>query len=449
MKRTFTIISLLILLFGVSFSMKAETAFFSVPLYENDPKQDPASTYISFVSAKEAEQDKTVTLTVRYDGEITIKGATGTLMNGVEGTLTLTGGPVTIEGDIYYFSAWDQRITDVDLSHAPGLVYLDLSLNELSEIDITALTELQELKLEYNQLSALDLTKNTRLTKVYCYVNNISELDLSNLKDLYLITCFANRLSSLDISPCKKLAKLSCDSNPLKEMDFSQNPELVNIWCASTEMTSIDVTKNTKLKQFICTNNDIAELDLSQNPDINLLYCAKNNLSELDITGKSDLRVLWLFANNIAEDAMQDVVDALPSCAAEEGAQFVVINTKSADEKNVCTAEQVAIAKGKQWSVIDLNSSGDDFSEAIEYEGSATDIEEIFFGISLEEREGFLQLSGLKPEDTLRLIRVTGENVMLSSANEDGVALLKTAILPKGLYLLLVNDRFYKKIIMD
>lgn len=394
-----------------------------------------ATPYISFVSNQEK-----VKVLARYDGELKITGATGTLKSGEEGTLTLTGGPVKLEGDIYAFTASQQEITEADVNNAVGLTSLDLSLNKLSTLNIDQLKDLRQLRIEYNQLRTLDVSKNVNLTHIWCYSNKIPKLDLSNLKDLWLLTCFANELTQLDISPCPKLTKLSCDNNPLQSMDFTQNPELENIWCASTQMTSIDVSKNTKLKQFICNNNALTQLDLSQNPNINLLFCAKNKLSELDITGKPGLKSLWIFSNKIAKEAMQKIVDALPSCEAEEGVQFIVINTKSPIEANVCTTEQVAIAKGKNWRVIDLNSAEEDPSEAIDYAGSNKAELVVDEQLSLYQANGWLYVEGLEDSATLRLVTLNGENVMLASANSEGVAKMLVDFLPQGVYLLLLND---------
>lgn len=399
--------------------------------------------YISFVSNL-----KEVTLLARYDGVLKITGATGTLNSGEEGKLTLTGGPVKLEGDIYAFTASQQELTEADVNNAVGLTSLDLSLNKLSTLNIDQLKDLRQLRIEYNHLLALDVSKNVKLTHIWCYSNKIPKLDLSNLKDLWLLTCFANELTKLDISQCPKLTKLSCDNNPLKSMDFTKNPELENIWCASTQMTSIDVSKNTKLKQFICNNNALTQLDLSQNPNINLLFCAKNQLSELDITGKTGLKALWIFSNKIAKEAMQKIVDALPSCEADEGAQFIVINTKSPIEANVCTAAQVNIAKGKNWRVIDLNSAEDDPSEAIDYAGSNHTELVVDEQIALYQTSDWLYVKGLEALATLRLLTLDGENVMLTSANSDGVAKIAVDFLPKGVYLVLINDAKIVKIVI-
>lgn len=403
---------------------------------------------LSFTSAKEKGKDKTVKLTVRFSGALEITGATGTLQDGIEGTLTLTGGPVTLKGDIYFFTASQQSLTSVDLTNASGLTFLDLSLNQLKQVDLSALPLLKELRIEYNQLEALDLSKNPELAKVYCYVNNIPKLDLSNQKELWLLTCFGNKLTSLDISSCPKLTKLSFDNNPISGgVDFTKNLLLENIWCASTKMTSIDVTKNTKLKQFIINNNALKEVDLSHNPELNLLYIAKNQFSALDISNKPNLRALWIFQNQIKQAAMQNIVEALPMCGANEQAQFIVINSKSSKEGNECRISQVTTAKEKNWLVYDVHSAEEDFSDMIPYGGSAT---ELVMGQRIHFTQGkdFVRVEGAQPNDVVRIITLRAENVMMQEADGSGVAEMSTTPLAQGVYLLMVNDKLISKLIL-
>lgn len=391
--------------------------------------------YISFNST-----EKEVKVTVRYDGDLKITGANGALKNGVEGTLTLTGGSVKLEGDIYAFTASQQGITEADVNNAIGLTSLDLSLNKLSKLNIENLKDLKQLRIEYNQLTDLDVSKNNKLTHIWCYSNKIPKLDLNNLKDLWLLTCFGNELTSLDISHCPKLSKLSCDNNPLKSMDFTKNPELENIWCASTQMTSIDISKNPKLKQFICNNNAITQLDLSHNPNINLLFCAKNQLETLDITNKPELKSLWVFANKISEKAMQSIVETLPTWGANDGAQFIVINTKSPVENNVCNIKQVNLAKGKNWRVIDLHSDIDNPSDAIDYVGENAIENTPDTPLQIIQREGILQVEGLDANTMVRLVSLGGENLLQRVANGEGIAQMPVDFLAQGAYLLLINN---------
>ncbi len=413
--------------------------------YEGGGSGDPntKAPYISFVSDK-----KEVNVLVRYVGKLKISGATGTLTNGTEGTLTLTGGPVKLEGDIYAFTASQQNITEVDVNNAVGLTSLDLSLNKLSEISIGNLKELKQLRIEYNQLNALDVSKNTKLTHIYCYSNNIPQLELSNLKELFLLTCFSNKLTLLDISQCPNLTKLSCDNNPIRTMDFSHNPKLENIWCASTQMTSIDVTKNVNLKQFICNNNSLSSLDLSKNAQLNLLFCAKNQLANVDITNKPNLKALWIFSNKIKRDAMQGIVEALPQCNADANAQFIVINTLIDSEANECDVEQVNIARSKNWRVIDLHSQAEDPSDAIDYTGSNGVSEVTGSNVLIIKDKGVLQVEGIKPATLLRLITTNGENVMLTRANNEGVGKIAIDSIAKGVYLIVINDEQVLKVVI-
>ena len=61
---------------------------------------------------------------------------------------------------------------------------------------------------------------------------------------------------------------------------------------------------------------------------------------------------------------MDALVASLPTV---ESGKFHVIDTKDANEGNICTKSQVAIAKEKGWTVYDHNGEND---WPVEYEGS-------------------------------------------------------------------------------
>jgi hypothetical protein len=82
------------------------------------------------------------------------------------------------------------------------------------------------------------------------------------------------------------------------------------------------------------------------------LYCDGNQLTSLDVSKNTALQLLGCFGNQIKGEQMQALVNSLPTVT--EG-DFWVIDTKSSYEQNVCTKDQVAIAKGKGWTVYDYN----------------------------------------------------------------------------------------------
>lgn len=392
---------------------------------------------------------KKVTIKVGFTDDIVLKGATGNLLNAKDCELLITGDTVVIEGNIHSFEAFAQQLMSIDLSKARSIAVLKLAINNLQEIDLSQLSSLSVLDVTYNRLRILDLSKNPKLTRLFCYANLLEHLDLSQQKDLYILSCFSNQLTSLDLSPCPHLGKMTCDGNPLKSIDLTHNPELTSIWISSIGVSSVDLSKNTKLKQLICNNNVLHEIDLSNNPDLDLLYCGINNLTALDLSNKEKLQDLWIFNNKINKDEMQHIVEALPKHLHENQATFLVINTKSKLEQNICTASQVTLAKNKNWKVMDLNSENFQTDAVVEYSGESSNGNIIDPRISIIQEKNTINLKGAQPGDDIRLITMEGISLFHTIADSDGNAILKTDILDSGVYLLCVNSVLIQKLIVQ
>jgi Leucine-rich repeat (LRR) protein len=127
---------------------------------------------------------------------------------------------------------------------------------------------------------------------------------------------------------------------------------LTELVCYVNELTSLDVSKNTALKYLCCHGNHLTSLDVSKNTALKYLDCYGNQLTSLDVSKNTALQLLGCFGNQIKGEQMQALVNSLPTVT--EG-DFWVIDTKSSYEQNVCTKDQVAIAKGKGWTVYDYN----------------------------------------------------------------------------------------------
>ncbi|GEM_PF-2744789 len=121
-----------------------------------------------------------------------------------------------------------------------------------------------------------------------------------------------------------------------------------------------------------CSNNEIADVDLQYNPDLWQLLCPNNLFSSLDFSHNLRITHVECYGNQIGQAAMEELISSLP---AVENGTLVVVDTQNANEKNICTAEQVAAAKAKGWNVYDHNGG-----DVVEYTGSSdlpTTIEEM------------------------------------------------------------------------
>lgn len=124
-----------------------------------------------------------------------------------------------------------------------------------------------------------------------------------------------------------------------------------------------EIAAVTKINVFNRSIGDLKGIEFFM--ELEELDCRQNQLTSLDVSQNTKLTELCCYNNQIKGDKMQALVNSLPTVEGEEKGKFYVINTKNENEKNVITKSQVAIAKGKGWTVYDYNGGS-----AVEYEGS-------------------------------------------------------------------------------
>lgn len=228
---------------------------------------------------------------------------------------------------------------------------------ELTELDISNNIELHPEK-NWNRIPSIDLSSNTKLRKIYTNNNLLSSLDLSPCPELRTLDCSDNLLEELDVTSNPLLSALSCDGNQLTELDFSQNPSLAVLSCQRNKLTKLVVTDNPMLEQLYCENNLLTSIDVTNHEKLMLFNCNNNQLTSLDLTGCTALFQLYYYNNKIDSEAMEAMVNSLPT--PPNGGYMVVVDLDSDIEQNVITKDQVAMARGKRWSVESI--SGEDFA---------------------------------------------------------------------------------------
>ena len=206
-----------------------------------------------------------------------------------------------------------------------------------------------------NQLTSLDINCET-LTRLFCSGNQLTSLDLSHARALTILVCYENKLTQLDLSPCTKLIGLGVGENLLTHLDVSHNGELQALDC---------------------------------------------------------------YGNQIKGEAMTELVNGLPDRRGKEPGMFQVIGQDAQTDGNICLKSDVAIAKGKNWSV--QTFSGD-------YEG-----EDPTYSVTLtKEGEGTLTVTGADdldavPYDTeLTVIATPAEGYELTALTANDTDILAT-----------------------
>ena len=301
----------------------------------------------------------------------------------------------SLEG-VEYFTALDSlvcsinQLTSLDVSRCTALTTLDCGHNQLTSIEVSKNSALKSLGCNYNKLANLDVSKNTALTKLHCCSNQLTNLDMSNNTALTSFDCRGNLLTSLDVSNNMVLKELWCNGNQLTSLDVSKNTALTEFECTDNQLTSLDVTKNAKLIHLQCYKNQLQSLDVSRCSVLASLNCNDNQLTSLDVSGctvltslscnnnlltsldmsgctvltslncndnqlisldvskNTALTSLYCYENQIKGIKMDTLVSTLP---IQNQAQLYIINPSSAQEGNICTKDQVKIARKRGWRV--------------------------------------------------------------------------------------------------
>lgn len=155
------------------------------------------------------------------------------------------------------------RITSLDLSQNPKLIFLDC---------------------RYTSLESLDLSHNPKLQEVTCVSNSLTSLDVSNLSELTYLDCALNSLGTLDVSHNPKLFFLHCQYAELQSLNLSNNPGLRELYANNNELESLNVTGNPNLERLEFAWNSVEEIDISRNTKLVYLDFRWNPMSTLDVS---------------------------------------------------------------------------------------------------------------------------------------------------------------------
>ena len=280
----------------------------------------------------------------------------------------------------------DNQLTSLNLSGCTALTKLDCSNNQLASLDLSGCTALTTLYCGGNQLTSLDLSKNSSLTTLGCEGNQLTSLDVSGCTSLTWLVCgsiFKGRgtLTSLNASGCTALTTLDCQYNQLTSLDISGCTSLTKLDCWYNQLTSLDVSGCTALTELDCVYNQLTSLDLSKNSSLIELNCYGNALTSLDLSKCLNLRYVDCSNNRIKGEAMNRLVASLPTCSGDyhgqysersnySGGYFVAVSS-SDNEWNLCSKENVASAREKNWAPLKEVKRGFKYYslELVPYEG--------------------------------------------------------------------------------
>ena len=241
---------------------------------------------------------------------------------------------------------------------------------------------------------------------------NLILLQCDGAVDMETPPSHENQLTSLDIN-CETLTLLSCSGNPLTSLDLSHARALTALACYENKLTQLDLSPCTKLTELGVGENLLTHLDVSHNRELQFLDC---------------------YGNQIKGEAMTALVNGLPDRRGKVSGIFQVIGNNAKTDGNICLKSDVAIAKGKNWSV--QSFFGD-------YEGEDTAVEAIE---SLSARiypnpaQTFVLIDGLQPSSPVKLYSMEGELLCAMQADAEGHLQIDLTALSDGVYLLVGTE---------
>ncbi len=263
---------------------------------------------------------------------------------------------ISVYGKVEYLTIPYANLTTIDISGNQTLTTFYCYSSGLNNLDVTKNPNIKILGCMGNNLTAIDLSNNPNLEELAINSNKITSLDLSNCTKLKKVTANNNELSAISFTNNKKLESILIHMNKLTSLDVSNLDYLKKINCASNQLTNLNVDGCISLIDLYCVDNKLTALKTTDNRNLEELSCYQNQLTALDITKNQKLTYLAIHTNQIKEQAMGDIVNALPK--VKVNAKFRVVHYKKSKRTNVCTKAQVDIATAKGWYVQDSYGKG-------------------------------------------------------------------------------------------
>jgi len=137
------------------------------------------------------------------------------------------------------------KLTSLDFSKFPNLIYISLNNNSFKEIDLSPLDGLQLAYIGNNKLSNVKLN-NSQLWNLDLGNNQLESINLSNIPQMQQLWLNGNRLSSIDVSKMKNLRVLNLTANRFTFATLPQKQSTWNVYSYGKQ-ANIDATPNSNV----------------------------------------------------------------------------------------------------------------------------------------------------------------------------------------------------------
>ena len=320
-------------------------------------------TYQSITITTSKAIGETITMTV--DGELAASEVEGAVIKDSEThtngntvyTFELKNQTVTIkQASIEYILCTSSQITSMDFNNSPDLQLLYCYMNAIKGENMTNLVK-----------SLPDRTGKTA-GKIIVYASNDSreknvitkaDVAIAKAKNWIVLDWYDNEYEGSDGE----------DESTYQSITFTTSKAIgETIWMsvhgelAASEVEGADIESATPDGAYTNYRFELTSQTVTiKQASIDYIFFAGNQITSVDLNNCTDLRTLHCRTNEITGENMTDLVKDLPDRTGKTAGEFVVYATGEPNEKNVITKDDVAIAKAKNWNVLDSSNN--------EYEG--------------------------------------------------------------------------------
>ena len=306
-----------------------------------------------------------------------------------------------LKGNITSITIHGIRIRSMDCTHMSCLEYFKMNGGLLTKLDVSKNKNLKEIDINGVGIDELELCKDVPggYKKIKCgnsifdeadlwtkFFNTLPEASESAPGELFIYN-FEKPSKELDaIPPTDEQIKIAIDKNYKVYRDFNCSV----LYPGESTYQSITVTTSKAIGETIVmtvqgelaasevegaviknskthsNGNTEYTLELKnqtvtiKQASIAYILFSFDQITSVDLNC-SELSKLYCYMNAIKGENMTNLVKDLPDRTGKTAGKFMVYATGDAREENVITKADVAIAKAKNWIVIDWNNN--------EYEG--------------------------------------------------------------------------------
>lgn len=222
-----------------------------------------------------------------------------------------------------------------------------IGINSMNFPDANFRSYIQSLFSGYSSISSSQIRS---ITEINVNNRNISSLvGIEHFTSLLRLDCENNRLTTLNLTKNTSLVYVNCRNNNLTS--FSLPKSIVTVLCSYNKLTSLNISSLSNLNEIYCDNNNLTSLTVNGNSSVVGIHCYKNRLTTIDLSGCTNLSWLACCCNQISGQGAASLVSSLPYMPY---GKIDFYHTSDSSEGNSMTADQVAIANGRGWTLYQL-----------------------------------------------------------------------------------------------